>query len=259
MPDEPQNSSSSTSSSSSSSSGPDTPKKPRKSPGPFNQAHLDELERARDIIAAYRKPEHKQILITKRDVLEADVNTLETTVNLAENKITGGHTATVAKEQLTAEERLAKAALLAGIATGQRGALRTFRSDQRARLEDYFIGENLDTNLPRLKTIAIAILSRLQPGANNTPPLDVLKGVKAPDIQALADALAAITAKDNAQGAAQVIASEERRTAEELIADIVAGRLDIQLAADQEWPWTTREHDVIRAQFKLPLTRPMTE
>ncbi len=254
MPENPENSSSSSSSASS-----EEEKKPRKSPGPFNQAKLDEVERTRDIITAYRKPEHKQLLIDKRDVLEADVNTLETTVNLAENKITGGHAATVAKEQLTAEEGIAKAALLAGIATTQRGALRTFRSDQRARLEDYFIGEDLDTNLPRLKTIAIAILAKLQPGPNNTPPPDVLRGVKAPDIQALADALGVLTAKDNEQGAAQVIAKEERRTADELLADIVAGRLDIQLAADQEWPWTTREHDVIRAQFKLPLTRPMTE
>ena len=40
---------------------------------------------------------------------------------------------------------------------------------------------------------------------------------------------------------------------------MTAGKVDIHLAADQEWPWTTREHDVIRAQFKLPLTRPMTE
>ena len=157
------------------------------------------------------------------------------------------------------KRQIAKAALLAGIATTQRGALRTFRSDQRARLGDFFIGEDLDTNLPRLKTIAAAILDRLQPGANNTPPLDVLKGVKAPDIAALATALGQLTAKDNAQGTALSAAKAERRTAEELIADIVAGRLDIQLAADQEWPWTTREHDVIRAQFKLPLTRPMTE
>ncbi len=254
MPTDPENNSSSSSSESS-----EPEKKPRKPRGPFNQAHLDEIADTRDIITAYRKPEHKQLLIDKRDVLEADVNTLETTVNLAENKITGGHAATVAKEQLTAEEAIAKAALLAGIATTQRGALRTFRSDQRTRLEDYFIGEDLDTNLARLKTIAIAILGKLQPGPNNTPPPDVLKGVKAPDIQALADALAVLTAKDNAQGAAQVVATGERRTADELIADIVAGRLDIQLAADQEWPWTTREHDLIRAQFKLPLTRPMTE
>ena len=254
MPTDPENNSSSSSSESS-----EPEKKPRKPRGPFDQGKVDELELTRDIITAYRKPEHKQTLIDKRDVLEADVNALEATANLAESKITGGHAATVAKEQLTAEEAIAKAALLAGIATTQRGALRTFRSDQRARLEDYFIGEDLDTNLPRLKTIALTILGKLQPGPNNTPPADVLKGVKAPDIQALADALAVLTAKDNAQGAAQVVASGERRTADELIADITAARLDIQLAADQEWPWTTRQFDVIRAQFKLPLTRPMTE
>ena len=254
MPEEPQNSSSSSSSSSSSQSA-QPPRKPR---GPFDQGKLDEIERTRDIIAAYRLPEHKQKLID-RDVTEAEVAALETNTNLAEAAITGGRSATVAKEQLTAEEGIAKAALLAGIATTQRGALRTFRSDQRARLGDFFIGEDLDTNLPRLKTIAAAILDRLQPGANNTPPLDVLKGVKAPDIAALATALGQLTAKDNAQGTALSAAKAERRTAEELIADIVAGRLDIQLAADQEWPWTTREHDVIRAQFKLPLTRPMTE
>ena len=254
MPTDPENSSSSSSSESS-----EPEKKPRKPRGPFNQAHLDEIADTRDIITAYRKPEHKQLLIDKRDVLEADVNALETTVNRAENKITGGHAATIAKEQLTAEEKIVKAALTAGIATTQRGALRTFRADQRTRLADYFIGEDLDTNLARLKTIAIAILGKLQPGPNNTPPPDVIRGVKAPDIQALAAALALLTVKDNAQGAAQIIASGERRTADELIADITAGRLDIQLAADQEWPWITREFDTIRAQFKLPLTRPMTE
>ena len=250
MPNEPENSSSSTSSSSN--------KKPRKSPGPFNQAKLDKLDEARDIIAAYRLPEFKQILID-RDVLETEVNALEATVNLAANAITGGHAATVAKEQLTAEETAAKAALLAGIATAQRGALRTFRASQRARLGDFFIGEDLDTNLARLKTIAGAILERLQPGENNTPPLDVLKGVKTADIQAISAALALLGAKDDEQAEAQTLSKTEHKTADELLTEVTAGKLDIQLAADQEWPWTTREFDVIRDQFKLPRTRPMTE
>ena len=49
MPTNPENSSSS-----SSRENPDEEKKPRKPPGPFNQAKLDELERTRDIIIAYR-------------------------------------------------------------------------------------------------------------------------------------------------------------------------------------------------------------
>ncbi len=253
MPTNPENSSSSSSTQSS-----QPEKKPRKSPGPFNQAKLDELDRTRDIIAAYRDPAHKQTLIA-RDVTEAEVTALEATVALAQTSLTGGHSATVAKEQLTAEEAVAKAAVVAAISTTQRGALRTFRVGQRARLGDYFIGEELDTNLIRLKAIAQSILDRIAPGENNAPPLDVLKGVKAPDIQALVTAHSQLAAKDNAQAAAQAIAKGERRTADELLGDIIAGRLDIQLAADQEWPWKTREFDVIRAQFKLPLTRPMTE
>ena len=110
-----------------------------------------------------------------------------------------------------------------------------------------------------IKTIAKSILDRIAPGENNEPPLDVLKGVKAADIQKLATALGQLTAKDNAQAAAQSIAKGEHRTADELLAEMIAGRLDIQLAADQEWPWRGRVFDVIRAQFHLPLTRPMTE
>lgn len=253
MPTEPQNNSSSSTSSSSSSS--DKPKKKR---GLFNQAHLDAIEATRDVVRAYRKPEHKAALIA-RDVTEAEVNALETTTNLAEDAVTGGHGATVQKEQFTAEEKAERAALIAAIAVAQRGALRTFRSDQRARLGDYFIGEDLDTKITRLKTIAAAILDLIAPGANNAPPRDVLKGVKAADITKLTAALATFTAKDNAQADAQSSATGKRRTAAELIADMMTGKLDIQLAADQEWPWTTRQFDTIRDEFNLPRTRPMTE
>lgn len=252
MPQPPEDNSSTSSSSSS------TQKQPRKPRGPFDQGKLDELERTRDIIAAYRDPAHKAKLIA-RDVTEAEVAAVEATANLAETAITGGRSATVAKEQLTAEETAARAGLIAGIALIQRGALRTFRADQRPRLGDFFVGEELGTNLARLKTIATAILSRLQPGVNNAPPLDVLKGVKAADIANIATALGELTTKDDEQAAAQAMASGERRTADDLIADMVAGRLDIQLAADQEWPWTGHRFDAIRTQFQLPLTRPMTE
>jgi hypothetical protein len=70
---------------------------------------------------------------------------------------------------------------------------------------------------------------------------------------------ATLTAKDRAQADAQNLSKTEHRTADELIAEITAGKLDIQLAADQEWPWKTCEFDIIRDQFHLPRTRPMKE
>jgi hypothetical protein len=255
MPNEPENNSSSSSSSSST----EPEHKPRKPRGPFDQAKVDKIDEARDIIAAYRKPEFKQILIDKRDVFEADVNDLEALCDRAERSITGGHAATVLKEQLTAEEAAARAVMNAVIDLVQRGALRTFRGEQRARLGVYFIGEDVDSNLGRLKIIAKSILDRIAPGENNAPPLDVLRGVKTDDITRLANAYATLTAKDKEQGDAQNLSKTEHKTADELLAEVMAGKLDIQLAADQEWPWTTREFDVIRDQFKLPRTRPMTE
>ena len=254
MPNEPENSSSASSTSASS----EPENKLRKPRGPFDQAKVNKIDETRDIITAYHKPEHKQALID-RDVTEADVAALAALCDRAEGAITGGHAATVAKEQFTADEAAARASVNAGVDVAQRGALRTFRAWEPARLGDYFIGEDVDSNLGRLKTVAKSILDRITPGPNNAPPLDVLKGVKAADITKLTTAYATLTAKDNAQAAAQNLSKTEHRTADELIADITAARLDIQLAADQEWPWKTREHDTIRDQFKLPRTRPMKE
>ena len=254
MENEPENKPSSSSTSASS----EPEGKPRKPRGPFDQAKLDKIADTRKIITAYGKPEHKQALID-RDVLETEVAALTDLCKAAEDAITGGHTATIAKEQLTAEESAVRDTVNALVDLTQRGAQRTFKGDQEARLGDYFIGEDVDSNLTRLKAVAKSILARITPGENNAPPLDVLRGVKAEDIQRFTTAYALLTRKDEEQAAAKNRSKTEHRTADELLADMMAGRLDIQLAADMEWPWRTREFDTIRDQFHIPKTRPMKE
>jgi len=117
-------------------------------------------------------------------------------------------------------------------------------------------GETLSSVL----TLARGVLQRLSPGTGGTPPADTLPGITATGkIAALAAAINTYGQKDEAQGGQQ---TEVAATLEQVEADVVklAGlRHQVQLAADQAWPWRTPGVVTIRKSFLLPPTRPLNE
>jgi hypothetical protein len=101
---------------------------------------------------------------------------------------------------------------------------------------------------------------RLSPGENNEPPQDVLPGVKADlQIKALADAIALHDIKNTAQGDQQTAASGTLEAIEANPKKLAGLRCQIQLAADQAWPWRTAGVATIRKDFLLPADRPLTD
>ncbi len=118
----------------------------------------------------------------------------------------------------------------------------------------YFIGEGLaEDTLGEVQTAAIAIRDRLA----GTPPQDVLPGIKAAQITALSNAVTQYAANVTAPGDQQ---NENAGALQTIVANIgkLAGlRHQVQLAAEQAFPWRTPGVASIRKSFQLPTDRPM--
>ena len=90
-----------------------------------------------------------------------------------------------------------------------------------------------------------------------TPPQDVLPGIKAAQITALSNAVTQYATNVTAPGDQQ---NENAAALQTIVANIgkLAGlRHQVQLAAEQAWPWRTPGVASIRKSFMLPTDRPM--
>lgn len=107
---------------------------------------------------------------------------------------------------------------------------------------------------------ARAIHTRLSPGTDNAPPLDILPGIKPLGaIKTLSDAIAAYDAKNTTQGSQQEAAAAALEAIETTATELAEARREIQLAADQAWPWRTPGVKTNRKAFELPEDRPLAE
>jgi hypothetical protein len=114
--------------------------------------------------------------------------------------------------------------------------------------------------LDEVLTASRSVLARLSPGDGNAPPQDVLPGITAAGrIKELADAITTYGGKAKAQG-------EKHNEAEKLLEAIKTNvpklaklRRQVQLAADQAWPWRTPGVATIRKAFLLSPDRPMED
>jgi hypothetical protein len=183
--------------------------------------------------------------------LPGQITTLADTTETAIGKLTGTR---VQKTELTAEEKIARDALMAVIAPIQTAVRRKFTGDQEQMRHAYFIGEGLaDDTLGEVQTAAVAIRDRLV----GTPPQDVLPGIKAAQITALSNAVtqyaAGVTAPSDQK-------NENSKALEIIVANIgkLAGlRHQVQLAAEQAFPYRNPGVASIRKSFMLPTDRPM--
>jgi hypothetical protein len=160
-------------------------------------------------------------------------DTITTDLGSMQNARTG-------RKTMTKQEKLARTGLLTALAPIQTAAKRKFQDADGTLRENYGIGNALGSqSLGDVTLVCESVLARLSPGLapENTPPLDVLAGIKAPQIAALATAIETYGAKDTAQSSEQNIAAgllEKVKTNIEVLAGL---RRHIQLAADQAWPW----------------------
>ncbi|MEI9960779.1 MAG: hypothetical protein WDM76_06505 [Limisphaerales bacterium] len=226
----------------------------------INRGFLEEIANARKVAVAAAKPAYTAALaavdfdITLTDQIEAIANGIEESISDLKN-------ARTARKTMTAQEKAARDELLGVIQPIQTAAKRKFGGDQTTEREAYYIGEPIGTfTLDEVLNAARNIHVRLAPGANNTPPQDVLPGIKpAGDIKKLSDAIEKYGGKNTAQGEQETEAEKAYEAIAKSVGDLAKLRRQVQLAADQAWPWRTPGVAAIRKEFLIPADRPMKE
>lgn len=231
--------------------------KAKRQRGTINRAHLDEIKNARAVAKAALDSANAAAFADMdfNATLPGQINLLADSTETAIGKLTGTR---VQKHELTAEEAVAREALLAALAPIQTAAKRFFTGDQETLRHAYFIGENLrhDTLL-EVQTASIAVRDRLVAVPPALSPVDTLPGIKAPQLAALNTAIttyaSGVTApveqdKQNAGALNAIVAN---------IAALAGLRHQVQLTVEQALPWRTPGVAATRQAFLLPADRPM--
>ena len=226
-------------------------------PSPLNAAQIASLTKTEQICRVALKPAYLAELITPLDPGEvasddditADkINALLADCTTVRNFSADALIATTAKEDLTQEEKDTKTALLGLLHKIQAYARKKHNHDNPTTLKDYGIGENIDASRKDLEQWALTIYQKTA--------TDKLSKVKAPQRQALHDALEAYKLSKTTQTGGQSTATQLRDSRDALLDKTVAARMQIQFGAEAEWSYTDPANHAIRTEFQLPNTRP---
>jgi hypothetical protein len=227
--------------------------KTKRTRSPINRKYLDEIKNSRAVAAAAVDSANTAALtaVDFDATLPAQITTLADATESKLGKLTGTR---AVKDEMSAQEQTAHDALLAVIAPIQTAARRKFTGDSEKLRQAYFIGTGLaGETLSEVQAASIAIRDRLV----GTPPQDVLPGIGATQITALSNAITKyasnVTAPDDQEnentGALGNIAAN--------ISTLAGLRHQVQLAAEQAFPYRNPGVASIRKSFLLPGDRPM--
>jgi hypothetical protein len=234
---------------------PVTPAPKTQPKGYFNQAQLDDIEIAEEIVPPAQDSTRTAALATK-EITAAYVAGLDDAVKLARTQI--------AATGQGADKR--KAATL-NADDAERGLVTVLQAIQSAAKQKHrMLAEDDDptTNFP---TDGYMIGLRLNPNRaaflQNAATLrgkattDALPGYKTPEsLAAIQTAIDAYKEATATQAERDQEAADDRIARDKLIKKINSRRMAIQHAADALWPYTDDDHHPVRKLFKLPLDRP---
>jgi hypothetical protein len=223
--------------------------------GYFNQAQLDDIKIAEEILPPARDDARKAALAAK-DITDAYVTGLADAIKEARQKIAETGQGADDRKAATlnaddAERELITA--LQGIQAAAKQKHRMLAEDDdpatNFSTDGYLIGQRLNPNRAGLLQSAATLLARAK--------VDQLPGNKTPEsITAIETAIRDYQAATATQAERDQEASDDRIARDKLIKKINARRMAIQHAADALWPYTDEDHHPIRRLFKLPLDRP---
>jgi len=232
----------------------------------LNKAQAQELNKARQICNAASSEYFREVLAS-RGITEAFVAGLERQIDSCRQRSSEAMQQTMLKENLTAEERMAKKALIKSITEIQSAAKQKYARSFPLVLQDYCIGKDLDASRAALEQYSRAILQKLsaqtQPGfATNSsvaPSIaDTLPGITGEKIAAL-DALRSRWMEiQSRQANSQALATGLRAQRDALVATITDLRIQIQFAAEAEWPASEPASAEKRRAFLLQPNRPFS-
>lgn len=228
--------------------------------GDINKAWLTEIANAKKVAHAALDADNA----TGLNLVELDSTLAPNIISLTgdvEKKIAQLKTARVTKSATTKQEEAAREALITVIQPIQTAAKRKFKGADATQRDAYYIGESLgNLGLPDVLIAAKNVLARLTPGEKNAPPQDVLAGIKTDGaIKDLAAAIAEYSGSNEDQDDQQLDASALLETIAGDIATLAEYRRDIQLAAEQAWPWRSVGVATRRKTFLLPADRPVKD
>ncbi len=237
-----------------------TPPKPNRERGIANRDYLDEVASSRKVAAAATEPAHTGPLaaVELDTTLPTQIKALADSIEADIGRLTGER---AGKATITEQEKTARDALMAVLQPIQTAAKRKFAGETQTLREAYYISAGLSSGtLDEVLTASRSVLARLSPGDGNAPPQDVLPGVTAAGrIKELADAIATYGGKDKAQSDKQTGAGKLLEAIKENVPKLAKLRRQVQLAADQAWPWRTPGVATIRKAFLLSPDRPMKD
>ena len=225
------------------------PEKPKATRGIINQKNLDGLDKAGLVTVAAKKADYAPLL-TARDITGVFVTQLDTDIAACQARIGKAIDLTSDIRTATDAEAQAQSNLITALKEVQAAAKQKYSRTTPAQMKDYFVGEKLDTSRATLVQIADSISEKLK--------TDTLPGIDAAKVTALKTLRDAYTAANSGQGDVQSKATTERNGIEADVKSITDRRVQIQFAADAQWPANGNGHTAIRREFQLPTDRPFS-
>ena len=233
-----------------------TPPAPKTQPkGYFNQAQLQDIQTAADLLPVARRDQHKDPLATK-DITAAYLTGLETAIGEARQKMADTGQANSGQQPATLNATDAERALitvLQGIQSAAKQKHRMLAEDDddatNFATDGYLIGQRLNPN--RATFLQNAATLQSQAGTDDLP------GFKTPAaLQAIASAIATYKAATATQQESDEQAGQDRIARDKLVKKINARRIALQHAADALYPYTDPDNLPTRRAFQLPPDRP---
>ncbi len=226
------------------------PAVPKQSRGLLNQAQLDALTKAEQVVLTALKPPYAAKL-TAGGIEGAFVLLVQTDCGLARKKGGDAVQGTTGKESATATEAAAHKALVKAIQTIQSRARQKYFFAEPDALTAYYIGtDRVDANRAMLEQVSQAVIDKLV--------TDTLPGVTAAQKTALADLRQDYIGANADQTTAQSDATTARTELEAMLKSLTQRRMTIQFAADAEWPWHEPASAGVRKEFHVPGGMPFT-
>ncbi len=235
---------------------PPTPPAPKTQPnGYFNQAQVQDIQHAEDLLPVARGDQHKAPLATK-DIDDAYVNGMEAAIAEARQKMADTGQANSGQQPATLNASDAERALVTILQSIQAAAKQKHRmlaeDDDPATnfsTEGYLIGQRLNPN--RATFLQNAATLQGQAGTDDLP------GFKTPaSLAAIAQAVKDYKEATATQQESDEQAGQDRIARDKLVKKINARRMAIQHAADALWPYTDSDNAPTRRAFQLPPDRP---
>lgn len=226
------------------------PAKPKQTRGDTDKRILADIKFAEDVAEAAQDADHAPKLADE-DLSATAASELLTLAGAARDLVGQAITAKKAKLAATQTEEKALNTLLAALRDFQQRAKRKFAKGDPKRAA-YGIGqENFGRGREGLVQDAETILK--------LAAADALPGLKPEKLSAATAALAAWKQADLDQHKAEEAQAQLLDQLAAQVAELNAGRRDIQLAADTAWPHTDPANAPLRRAFKLPVNQPVAK